>query len=170
MDEMVHHCRAASNGSSRSLLVGDLPFGSYLTPVEAARNGVRLVKEGRVDAVKLEGGARIAPQVSALLDAGVAVMGHIGLTPQTYSSLGGYRVQGRTADEAARILQKLWRNRNVKAAHRNIETLKRNLRAHMRTAKHLKREDFLLLFSYAVYSSLCDTCFMVSNSRGIRSI
>ena len=63
---------------------------------DAARNGVRLIKEGRVDAVKLEGGVRMVPQVRALVDAGVAVCGHIGLTPQSYAALGGYRVQGST--------------------------------------------------------------------------
>lgn len=105
MDEMVHHCRAAATGTRRALLVGDLPFGSCLTPVEAARNGVRLVKEGRADAVKLEGGRQMVPQVRALVDAGVAVMGHIGLTPQSHSALGGYRVQGRNAEEASRLLE-----------------------------------------------------------------
>jgi 3-methyl-2-oxobutanoate hydroxymethyltransferase len=105
MDEMVHHCRAAATGTSRALLVGDLPFGSYLTAEDAARNGVRLVKEGRADAVKLEGGGRVVPQVRALVDAGVAVMGHIGLTPQSYAALGGYRVQGRTGAEAARLFE-----------------------------------------------------------------
>ena len=105
MDEMVHHCRAAATGTSRALLVGDLPFGSYLTAEDAARNGVRLVKEGRADAVKLEGGGRVVPQVRSLVDAGVAVMGHIGLTPQSYAALGGYRVQGRTGAEAARLFE-----------------------------------------------------------------
>jgi len=104
MDEMVHHCKAAARGTSRALLVGDLPFGSCITPVDAARNGVRLVKEGRVDAVKLEGGERMVPQVTALVDAGVAVCGHLGLTPQSYAALGGYRVQGRTAEAATAML------------------------------------------------------------------
>ena len=105
MDEMVHHCRAASRGTERAMLLGDLPFGSCITPLDAARNGVRLVKEGRVDAVKLEGGARVVPHVEALIDAGVAVCGHIGLTPQSYSALGGYRVQGRTAEHAYKLVE-----------------------------------------------------------------
>lgn len=105
MDQMVHHCAAVARGSSRSLLVGDLPFGSCLTADEAARNGVRLVKEGRVDAVKIEGGERMLPQVRALVDAGVAVMGHLGLTPQSYSQLGGFCVQGRSAAEATALLR-----------------------------------------------------------------
>jgi 3-methyl-2-oxobutanoate hydroxymethyltransferase len=105
MDEMVHHCRAASRGTAHALLLGDLPFGACITPLEAARNGVRLVKEGRVDAVKLEGGERVTPHVRALVDAGVAVCGHIGLTPQSYSQLGGYRVQGKTAEHACSLLR-----------------------------------------------------------------
>ena len=104
MDEMVHHCAAAARGNEKALLIGDLPFGAAVTPDDAARNGVRLVKEGRVDAVKLEGGARAVRHVGALVDAGVAVCGHIGLTPQSYAALGGYRVQGRTADGAAELL------------------------------------------------------------------
>mmetsp|Transcript_15871 Transcript_15871/g.33726 ORF Transcript_15871/g.33726 Transcript_15871/m.33726 type:complete len:786 (-) Transcript_15871:898-3255(-) len=104
VDQMVHHSAAAARGVSRAFLVGDLPFGSYLTPAAAAHNGVRLVKEGRVDAVKLEGGLRVVEQVRALVDAGVAVMGHIGLTPQSYAQLGGYRVQGRTAEQAYSLL------------------------------------------------------------------
>ena len=105
MDEMVHHCRAAARGTSRAFLLGDLPFGSCLTPVDAARNGVRLIKEGRVDAVKLEGGERMVPQVRALVDAGVAVCGHIGLTPQSYAQLGGYRIQGKSSEAACSLLR-----------------------------------------------------------------
>ena len=93
----------ARRGADRALVVGDLPFGSCITPEDAARNGVRLVKEGRCDAVKLEGGERMIPQVKALIDAGVAVVGHLGLTPQSHAALGGYRVQGRTADDATTV-------------------------------------------------------------------
>lgn len=105
MDQMVHHCAAASRGVSRAYLVGDMPFGSCLTPEEAARNGVRLIKEGRADAVKVEGGERMLPQVRALVGAGVAVMGHLGLTPQSHSQLGGFCVQGKTAAEAEELLR-----------------------------------------------------------------
>tara|TARA_B100000524_G_scaffold346315_1_gene246306 strand:+ start:416 stop:2677 length:2262 start_codon:yes stop_codon:yes gene_type:complete len=105
VDQMVHHCQAAARGTRRALLVGDLPFGSYLTPDEAARSGVQLLKHGRVDAVKLEGGTRVLAQVRALVDAGIAVMGHIGLTPQSHMALGGYGVQGRTAADAASLLE-----------------------------------------------------------------
>ena len=103
MDQMAHHCAAASRGAKRAMLVGDLPFGSCLTPEDAARNGVRLVKEGRVDAVKIEGGTRSVPHVRRLVDAGVAVVGHIGLTPQSVHALGGFKVQGKTDESAAQL-------------------------------------------------------------------
>lgn len=105
MEQMIHHCQAVARGTSRALLVGDLPFGTYLTPDEAARSGVRLLKDGRVDAVKLEGGTRMIAQVRALVNAGIAVMGHIGLTPQSHTALGGYGVQGRTAEQAIGLLE-----------------------------------------------------------------
>jgi 3-methyl-2-oxobutanoate hydroxymethyltransferase len=105
MDEMLHHCRAVSRGApTRPFRVGDMPFGSYLTPQDAATNAVRLVKDGSMDCVKLEGGAAMAPQVEAITHAGINVMGHIGLTPQTAASLGGYRVQGRSAAQAEQLL------------------------------------------------------------------
>lgn len=96
MDAMTHHCAAAakgieaaaSSGAGRApLLVGDLPFGSYLTPEDAARNSVRLLQEGGAGAVKLEGGKRVVPQVKALVDAGITVVGHVGLTPQVCCSV-----------------------------------------------------------------------------------
>ncbi len=103
LDEMLHHARAVSRVARRSLVVGDLPFGSYQVGVaEAVRAGARFVKEGGVHAVKLEG-AWLA-EVRALVRAGVPVMGHLGLTPQSVHRLGGYRVQGRTFDQAEGLL------------------------------------------------------------------
>jgi len=106
MEEMTHHCRAVMRGVTGTFVVGDMPFGSYeVSPVEAAHNAIRLMKEGgSVDAVKLEGGVDIADSVRAITRAGLPVMGHIGLTPQTASRLGGYRVQGKTAADAQRLL------------------------------------------------------------------
>ena len=105
MEMMVHHCAATARGVSKAFLVGDLPFGSCLTPEEAASNSVRLVKEGRVGAVKIEGGTRVLPHIRAIVDAGVAVMGHLGLTPQSYTALGGFCVQGRSAEAAHALLE-----------------------------------------------------------------
>lgn len=106
MDEMLHHCRAVRVGAPRPFLIGDLPFGSYeASDTDAVRNGVRLLKEGAVDAVKLEGGERVADRVRALVRAGVPVMGHVGLTPQTSSNLGGFVVQGNSLESARAVLR-----------------------------------------------------------------
>lgn len=104
MDEMVHHCRAVTRGVSRALVVGDMPFMSYEAgPEQALASAGRLMKEGGVRAVKLEGGREVAPQTKALVQAGIPVVGHVGLTPQRIAQLGGFKVQGKTA-EAARII------------------------------------------------------------------
>ena len=104
MDEMVHHTRAVTRAVKRSLVVGDMPFGSYNSSFEkAVENATRLIKEGGADSVKLEGGKNMAPVVEAIVKAGIPVQGHIGLTPQTVSALGGYKAQGKSA-EAARAL------------------------------------------------------------------
>src|SRR5690554_6908350 len=105
MDEMLHHCRAVARGASTAFLVGDMPFMSYQASFsEAVRNAGRFIKEAQMDSIKLEGGQEMAPTVQAIVNAGIAVMGHIGLTPQSVSRLGGYRVQGKTADDAIRLL------------------------------------------------------------------
>jgi 3-methyl-2-oxobutanoate hydroxymethyltransferase len=106
MEHMVTFTAAVSRGAERTFVVGDMPFLSYQAePAEAVRNAGRLMAEGGADAVKLEGGARMAGAIAAITDAGIPVLGHIGLTPQSASQLGGYRAQGRTetaADELAR--------------------------------------------------------------------
>jgi 3-methyl-2-oxobutanoate hydroxymethyltransferase len=106
MDEMLHHCRAVARGAKHSFLVGDMPFMSYQADTaEAVRNAGRFLKEGNMEAVKLEGGEEMVETVKAIVRAGIPVMGHIGLTPQSISKLGGYRVQGKTAADAARLLK-----------------------------------------------------------------
>lgn len=103
--EIVYHTRAVCRGRRRALVVADLPFLSYQVSVEqAVRNAGRLVKAGGADAVKLEGGEAVAPQVRAIVAAGIPVMGHVGLTPQSVHVMGGYRVQGREAAARARLL------------------------------------------------------------------
>jgi len=105
MDEMISHAAAVKRGAKFSFIVGDMPFLSYQTDVkEAIRNAGRFLKEAGSDAVKLEGGAEMAETVKAIVDAGIPVMGHIGLTPQSVSKLGGYRVQGKTARAALKLL------------------------------------------------------------------
>ncbi len=105
VDEMVYHCRAVSRGARRALVVGDMPFlSAQITPEEALRNAGRFLSEGGAHAVKLEGGRSAAPTVRRLVDAGIPVMGHVGLLPQSVHAMGGFRVQGKTEDAAARIL------------------------------------------------------------------
>ncbi|MFI6979492.1 3-methyl-2-oxobutanoate hydroxymethyltransferase [Embleya sp. NPDC050154] len=105
MDQLVMLTGAVVRGTKRALIVADLPFGSYQeSPEQALRNGVRLLKEAGAGAVKLEGGQRSARQVEALVAAGVPVMAHLGLTPQSVHAFGGYRVQGRDAESAEQLL------------------------------------------------------------------
>ena len=96
VDELVPLVRAVTRGATRAMVVADMPFGSYQSSVEQALdNAGRFMKEGRAHAVKLEGGARVLPQVEALSSAGIPVMAHLGLTPQSVNAFGGFRVQGR---------------------------------------------------------------------------
>ncbi|MDE0230431.1 MAG: 3-methyl-2-oxobutanoate hydroxymethyltransferase [Spirochaetaceae bacterium] len=106
MAEMIHHCRAVTRAAPAAFVVGDLPFGSYQTSTrDAVANAVRLVKEGGCEAVKLEGGAERTEAIAAIVAAGIPVMGHVGLGPQSEHRYGGYRVQGRTAEVAERVLR-----------------------------------------------------------------
>ncbi len=104
MDSMVRHARAVSGASKRALVVGDMPFLSYQTDTgEAVGNAGRFLAEGGCAAVKVEGGRRVLPAVEAILAADIPVMGHVGLTPQSYRKFGGFKVQGREADSARQI-------------------------------------------------------------------
>ena len=104
--EMIHHSRAVSNGAKRALIVADMPFLTYQVSVEeAVRNAGRLIQEGSVAAVKMEGGAGIAGAVERVVQAGIPVMGHIGLTPQAVHWLGGFRIVGKTDAEAERLFE-----------------------------------------------------------------
>ena len=106
MEEMLHHCRAVSRGTRSALLIGDMPFMSYqISKEEAVRNAGRFLQEGGMQAVKLEGGCERIDTIRAILDAGIPVMGHLGLTPQSINLLGGYRPQGRTASSARRLFE-----------------------------------------------------------------
>lgn len=105
MEEMLHHCRAVSRGAKYALLVGDMPFMSYqVSPTQAIENAGRFLKEAHMDVVKLEGGRDVALVVKAIVTAGIPVVGHIGLTPQTISKLGGFKVQGKTIEAARRLI------------------------------------------------------------------
>lgn len=108
MRDMVHHLKAVTRARPTALVVADLPFGSYQqSEIQAVRNAVRLVREGGADAVKLEGGAAQAPKIRAIVEAGIPVMGHLGLLPQSVLIEGGYRVQGKTAKQIAALKKDL---------------------------------------------------------------
>ncbi|MBX3048381.1 MAG: 3-methyl-2-oxobutanoate hydroxymethyltransferase [Anaerolineales bacterium] len=106
MDDMLHHCRAVARGAHSALLVGDLPFMSYQVSVEqAVANAGRFLQEAGMDAVKLEGGRERADAVRQIVAAGIPVMGHLGLTPQSVNTLGGFRPQARTSSAAKKLIE-----------------------------------------------------------------
>jgi 3-methyl-2-oxobutanoate hydroxymethyltransferase len=106
MEDMVHHVKAVARGAKRSLIVGDLPFMSYQVDTsQALHNAGRLLQEGGAHAVKLEGGENVAEIVGRIAECGIPVMGHVGLTPQSVNSFGGYRVQGKSKDDSARLIR-----------------------------------------------------------------
>jgi 3-methyl-2-oxobutanoate hydroxymethyltransferase len=105
MDQCIVHCEAVRRGAPNTFIIGDMPFMSYQSSVEKAiENAGRFLKEASVDAVKLEGGRRVIPMVRGILDAGIVVCGHIGLTPQSSGQLGGHKAQGRTAGSAQALV------------------------------------------------------------------
>lgn len=106
MDEMLHHCRAVSRGAEYALLIGDMPFMSYQASADdAVLNAGRFLKEAGMDAVKLEGGSERCENIRKIVEAGIPVMGHLGLTPQSVHQMGGYRAQGKSLDSAVRLIE-----------------------------------------------------------------
>jgi len=105
MEEMIHHTKAVVRGAKKALIIGDMPFMTYHISVsDALHNAARFIQEGGAQAVKLEGGEVVAEQVRRLVDCGIPVMGHIGLTPQSVHQLGGFKVRGKAAEEAKKLL------------------------------------------------------------------
>jgi len=106
MEEMLHHTRAVVRGTKQAMVIGDMPFMTYHVSVEdALRNAARFIQEAGAQAVKLEGGVTVAEKVKRLVECGIPVMGHIGLTPQSIHQFGGYKAQGKTPEAAARLLK-----------------------------------------------------------------
>ena len=106
MDMCIQHCQAVRRGAPNTFIVGDMPFGSYqVSDEEAARNAIRFLKEGGVDAIKLEGGKTVASRIRAIRNCGILVFAHIGLTPQSSGALGGHKAQGRTVESARAVLE-----------------------------------------------------------------
>ena len=106
IEEMLHHTKAVVRGTKRALVVGDMPFMTYHTSIsDAQRNAARFIQEGGAQAVKLEGGVTVAEKVRSIVECGIPVVGHIGLTPQSINQLGGYKVQGKTPEAALKMLK-----------------------------------------------------------------
>jgi 3-methyl-2-oxobutanoate hydroxymethyltransferase len=106
MDEMLHHTRAVSRAAKNAMVIGDMPFMSYHLSIEQAlTNAARFIQEGNAQAVKLEGGINVADKVARIVDCGIPVMGHIGLTPQSIHQLGGFKAQGKTIETARKLIQ-----------------------------------------------------------------
>ena len=106
IEDMLHHTKAVARGSRNALIVADLPFMTYqIDPAQALGNAARLLQEGGAHTVKLEGGENVAPTVRRIVDCDIPVMGHIGVTPQSVNALGGYRVRGRSPEQAAQLLR-----------------------------------------------------------------
>ncbi len=106
MEEMLHHTKAVVRGTKRAMVIGDMPFMTYhISTSDALRNAARFIQEGGAQAIKLEGGITVAEKVKRIVECGIPVMGHIGLTPQSVNQLGGFKVQGKTPQAAARLLE-----------------------------------------------------------------
>ncbi len=106
MEEMLHHTRAVTRGTKQAMVIGDMPFMTYHISIEdAMKNAARFIQEGGAQAVKLEGGVTVAEKVRRIVECGIPVMGHIGLTPQSIHQLGGFKVQGKTPEAAAKLLK-----------------------------------------------------------------
>ena len=106
MDEMIHHTKAVVRGTKQAMVIGDMPFMTYHTSIsDAQRNAARFIQEGGAQAIKLEGGVTVADKVRSIVNCGIPVMGHIGLTPQSIHQLGGYKVQGRTPEAADKMIK-----------------------------------------------------------------
>lgn len=106
MEEMLHHTKAVVRGAKQAMVIGDMPFMTYhISVADALRNAARFIQEGGAQAIKLEGGITVAEKVSKIVECGIPVMGHIGLTPQSVHQLGGFKVQGKTPEMASRLLK-----------------------------------------------------------------
>lgn len=121
MEDMIHHCAAVARGAKNSLVICDMPFMSYQISVEdAVKNAGRLVKEGRANMVKLEGGADVCPQIEAIVKASIPVCAHLGLTPQSINAFGGFKVQGKSEEAARQIIEDA---RNIEKAGASMVVL-----------------------------------------------
>lgn len=132
MDQCIRHAEAVRRGAPNTFVVGDMPFLSYQTSIEkAVENAGRFLKEAGCDAIKLEGGVRVAPQIRAIVDAGILVMGHVGLTPQSSGQLGGHKAQGRTLESARWVIEDALAVQNAGAHMILLEAIPPEVGAHI---------------------------------------
>jgi 3-methyl-2-oxobutanoate hydroxymethyltransferase len=138
VDEMLHHVRAVRRGVRRALLVADMPYGSFHISIgESVRDAIRFIKEGGAEAVKIEGGERRLELISRMVEAEIPVMGHVGLTPQSIHALGGFKVQGKTADAAEQLLRDALAVEAAGAFSVVLESVPRELAAEVTRQVHI---------------------------------
>lgn len=138
LDDMIYHARCVSRGLKQAHLTVDLPFMSYqVSPAQALESAGRLVKEGGAQSVKLEGGVRSIPQIKAIVDAGIPVVGHVGLTPQSIHALGGYRVQGRGDDGRQKLIDDALAVQEAGAFMLVLEMVPAHLSAELKRLLHI---------------------------------
>ncbi len=138
LEEMLHHTRAVRRGTKRALLVADMPYGSFHVSIdESIRNAMRLVKEGGAEAVKIEGGERRIELIARLVEAEIPVMGHVGLTPQSVNALGGFHVQGKSADAARQLERDALAVESAGAFSVVLESVPRELAARITEKLHI---------------------------------
>ena len=155
MDQCIQHCQAVRQGAPNTFVIGDMPFGSYQAGVKnAVQNAIRFYKEAGTDGLKLEGGKSVVPVIRAITEGGMLVMGHVGLTPQSSGSLGGFKAQGRTAESAMAIIEDAWAVYNAGAFAVLLEAVPSEI------TTVLARE--LPVPVYGIGAGLCDGQTMVN--------
>lgn len=155
MEDCISHCQAVRRGAPNTWVIGDMPFGSYqISDEDAVKNAVRFLKEGDVDCIKLEGGVRVKSRIKAITDAGILVMGHIGLTPQSSGQLGGFKAQGRTIDSARNVIKDALAVQEAGAFALLVEAVPPEVTAYL--AKKLT------IPVYSIGAGLCDGQLIIS--------
>ena len=156
MEDCISHCQAVRRGAPNTWVIGDMPFGSYqVSDEQAVVNAVRFLKEGNVDCIKLEGGVRVKTRIKAITDAGVVVMGHIGLTPQSSGQFGGYKAQGRTVASAKGLIEDALAVQEAGAYAILVEAVPPEVTAFL--------SQLLTIPVYSIGAGLCDGQLIISS-------
>lgn len=155
MEDCISHCQAVKRGAPNTWVIGDMPFGSYqVSDEQAVVNAVRFLKEGNVDCIKLEGGVRVKSRIRAITDAGIVVMGHIGLTPQSSGQFGGYKAQGRTVESARNLIKDALAVQEAGAYSILVEAVPPEVTAYL--------SKLLTIPVYSIGAGLCDGQLIIS--------